>query len=81
MSRLDAYIDTNSLSVMKIHKVPIHTTMKPYTNPAGPPLFGSCQEVILLPRKIRNRLAKTRGEDTVKSGKPTMDTYEQTCVR
>lgn len=81
MSKLDAYIDTNSLSVMKIHKVPIHTTMKPYTNPAGPPLIGLCQEVILPPRKIGNRLAKTRGEDTVNSGKPKIDTCEQTYVR
>ena len=72
ISKPDAYIDTSSPSVMKIHKTPTHTTMKPYTNPAGPPLFGLCQRVILLPRKIGDRLVKTRGEDAAKSGKPTI---------
>ena len=58
---------------MKTHKTPIHTTMKPYTNPAGPPLIGLCQGVILLLRQIGDRLAKTRGEDAANSGKPTID--------
>lgn len=36
----DADMDANSLIVVKIHNVPIQTTMNPYTSPAGPPLGG-----------------------------------------
>ena len=34
----DKDIDAISLIVVKTHNVPIQTTIKPYTNPAGPPL-------------------------------------------
>lgn len=42
VSDVDGYMDASSLSVENMHNVPIQATMKPYTNPAGPPLYGLC---------------------------------------
>ena len=62
--RADRYIDTSSLIVVKIHRTPIQTKMKPYTNPAGPPLVDDCQTIIFSPREARDTLAETCGKDS-----------------